>query len=138
MRGQAEIIGALLLVAIVMVLWSLFWIWFYPQYEAYRGSVTRAREEAVRSLKENIVIEILVYNGDTTGKVYISNLGGVETTVYSVYLNNTLVWDGEAKLRVGEGTWINFNWINVPDPYNKVYYVKVCTLYSCYEVVENI
>lgn len=130
-RGQAEVIGALLLVTIAVLMWLGFWSWFYPQMQTYQQRVKIEESVAKRSLGEYVLVEILYRNPAGRICAYVTNTGDYETRVVSLYFNDTLVWSGEIPLKVGESAEIE-----TPLTASGTYRVKVCTLYNCFEVID--
>ncbi len=131
--GQAEIIGALLLVVIATLMWLGFWSWFYPQMQTYQQRIKIEESTVRRSLGEYVLVEILYKN--EAGKIcaYITNTGDYETSIVSLYFNDTLVWSGKIPLKVGESIEIE-----TPLTSSGTYRVKVCTLYNCFEVIDYV
>lgn len=131
--GQAEIIGALLLVVIATLMWLGFWSWFYPQMQIYQQRIEIEESTVRRSLGEYVLVEILYRNAAGRICAYITNTGDYETNIVSLYFNDTLVWNGKIPLKVGESIEIE-----TPLTSGGTYRVKVCTLYNCFEVIDYV
>ena len=136
-RGQVQVLESMLLLFIVVSLWILVWIWFYPQYwESYQaienGILSSELKRGERVLIENVLFE--ESGGASEIRVFLSNVGSVDLAVGSLYLNDTLVWSGELKLPAGDTSWLSSTVTSVCES-GRICRVKVCTTRgNCWEV----
>lgn len=136
-RGQVQVLESMLLLFIVVTLWVLVWIWFYPQYwESYRTIEAEVLESKLE-MGERILVENVLFgeSGSTPDiRVFLSNVGDVDALVGSLYLNDSLVWSGELRLLAGETSWLNSTTSSTCES-GRLCRVKVCTVRgNCWEV----
>lgn len=130
--GQAETIGAILLVVVAVAVWAAAWGFFYPVYQQLSQRVERERLVAEKGLREYLLLERLYVD---QGKVcaYITNTGDVETELVSLYFNDTLVWSGYLDLKVGQSAQVC-----TPLTSKGTYRVKACSYTGCFEGVDYV
>lgn len=122
MRGQANVLGAMILLTIIIILWSMVWMWVMPILDELRGILTHTRINEL--IDESLIIEdVWVYNGNCT--IYIYNDGKIEATISAIYINHILTWKGEITLEVGQG--INLT-VKLPPDVTTIKVLKVVTL----------
>jgi len=120
--GQANIVGALLLLVIVVSMWCLVWIWIYPTLELFKEYYPEPRLKELSY--EHLIIEDVWVRGDEC-IVYVYNAGEIEITLSAIYINHIQVWKGQMKLEVGEGVSLV---LKVPPGEGDVKTLKVVTL----------
>jgi len=131
-KGQAEVMGALLLAVLVTLAFIGLWTWFYPRYLEWGRRLDEELLESEMMASERIVVERVK---EVVGglRVYLTNTGEVELEVVSIYVNDTRAWDGELRLRVGESVDLE-----VEASHGELYRIKVCSMRgNCWEVVER-
>ncbi len=121
-KGQANVLGAMLLLTIVITLWCVVWMWVFPILEDLSKVLIKPRLSEL--LVEDLIIED-VWVRDTQCTIYIYNIGEVEVTVSAIYINHILVWKGELLIGIGEGVSIT---VNMPQGQTMVKSLKVVTV----------
>ena len=129
-NAQAQVIGSLILIVITVILWSTVWLWMNSTVSTYSEYTTRESENVEELAKEKIVIEKVVFEEPNSLSIFITNVGDFEVKVCSIYIGTSeaaldLVWEGEVKLTVDQGTWVNasYSWSS-----DTLYLVRVCTM----------
>ncbi|PLJ78055.1 hypothetical protein [Infirmifilum sp. SLHALR2] len=129
-KAQAEVVAALLLMAIAVALWALAWSFFYPTWQQASQRIERERITSEKGLREFLLVELLERDSATGSIcVQVTNTGDVSTEVVSVYLNGTLAWSGYVPIRVGETKGICTSMTA-----RGTYTVRVCSYTNCFEV----
>ena len=132
MQGQAEVIGAVLLLVIVVALWAIAWNIFYPTYQQASQRLERERLLAEKGLREYILVErIYLENGHICA--WVTNTGDVQTELVSLYLNDTLAWSGYIDLKTGSSTEVCTSLTT-----KATYRVKACSYTNCFEVTDYV
>jgi flagellin-like protein len=132
MKGQAEVIGAILLLVIAVALWAAAWNLFYPTYQQASQRLERERLLAEKGLKEYLLVErIYLNNGHVCA--WVTNTGDVQTELASLYLNNTLAWSGYIDVKAGASIEVCTNFTQ-----RATYRVKVCSYTNCFEVTDYV
>lgn len=130
--GEVQALSALLMAAIVISAFSLLWIWLYPRYLDLERMISEGALEAEAFMSERVVVE-RVKEVEGGLKVYITNTGRVYLELVSVYVNDTLGWEGRVGLGVGEGVDLE-----VSAPHGEVYRVRVCSARgNCWDFLER-
>ena len=119
--AQANVVGALLLIVVVIGLWCLVWLWVHPALEAFKGEYPEARLSELSA--EYVIVEDVWVVGSEC-RIYVYNAGEVEVVVSAVYINHKQAWKGELKLYVGEGKWLV---VQMPQGESAVRELKVVT-----------
>ncbi|RLE87265.1 MAG: hypothetical protein DRJ49_06680 [Thermoprotei archaeon] len=129
-NAQAQVIGSLILIVITVILWSTVWLWMNSTVSTYSEYTTRESENVEELAKEKIVIEKVVFEEPNSLSIFITNVGDFEVKVCSIYIGTSeaaldLVWEGEVKLTVDQGIWVNasYSWSS-----DTLYLVRVCTM----------
>ncbi|MEM3088199.1 MAG: archaellin/type IV pilin N-terminal domain-containing protein [Candidatus Bathyarchaeia archaeon] len=106
-RGISEVVSAILLMGIVvsaMVLLLNATFTWVGLYQSYTGVAISNREDRLR---ERFVIEDVWYRTSDT-RIYVSNVGEIDVTLVSVYIDHELrsTTNLPLKLVPGAGEWI--------------------------------
>lgn len=120
--GQANIVGALLLLVIVVSAWCLIWIWVYPILESFKEYHPGPRLKEL-SYEYLIIEDVWVKGGECV--VYVYNAGEIEATLSAIYINHIQVWKGQVELKVGEGVSLI---LSLPPGEEEVRTLKIVTL----------
>uniref|UniRef100_A0A7C3WMP9 CARDB domain-containing protein n=1 Tax=Thermofilum pendens TaxID=2269 RepID=A0A7C3WMP9_THEPE len=122
MRGQSEVVAALLMTAIVLVGFAIVWVYLYPRYLEWEQQASNTALESRLAASEWLVIGNTVFGSDRLDLTLV-NTGGVELKVRAVYVNESLAWQGSLSLAPGgKGE------VSAPLPRGgRVFWIKVCT-----------
>ena len=132
MRGEAEIVAALLMAVVVVSGFALLWLWLYPSYSSWEQQAFRSMLEARLAARERLVVERMKCAGGALS-VAILNTGDVALRVLAVYVNESLAWSGVLDLAPGANSLIT-----VSTPCGRLYLVKVCSARgNCWSFLEE-
>ena len=127
--GQAQIVGSMILIVITIALWSMLWLWVNSTIDMYDKYIVNESKNIEESVLEKLIIEKILFKDSSTLRIFITNVGGVEVEICSIYLGKTeydlhLVWEGRVRLNVDEGTWIDikYRWHE-----RTLYLIRLCT-----------
>ena len=121
MRGETEVVAALLMAAVVVGGFALLWLWLYPSYAAWEQRASRALLEARLAARERVVVERVKCAGSGLN-VVVLNTGDVALRVLAVYVNESLAWSGALDLAPGES-----GSVLASAACGRTYLVKVCS-----------
>lgn len=120
-KGQANVLGVMLLLVMVIALWSMVWMWALPIIEDIKTTLIKSRFSEL-IVEELIIEDVWVRGSECT--IYVYNIGEVKATISAIYVNHILAWKGQITVDVGEGTSITFD---LPSDGGKVRILKVVT-----------
>jgi len=130
-RGESQVIGAMLLMVITVAMWTTVWLWFYPMYLGWLQNLERRLMESRLAYSEKLIVERINYTASGIN-IFITNVGRVEVYLGSIYVNDSLVWNGEARIKSGESKEFT-----VGAPHAELYVIKICSIRGrCWEVVD--
>jgi len=131
-RGEAEVVAALLMAVVVVGGFALLWLWLYPSYLSWEQRASRAMLEARLAARERVVVERVKCAGGGVS-VFVTNTGDVALRVLAVYVNESLAWSGSLDLTPSASAVVAAS-----SPCGNVYLVKVCSARgNCWSFLEE-
>ena len=122
MRGQSEVIAALLMTAVVLAGFTIVWIFLYPRYLEWEREAGSTALESRLAASEWLVLGNTVFGSDRLGLTLV-NTGSVELRVRAIYVNESLAWQGSLSLAPGQK-----GEVSAPLPREgRIFWIKVCT-----------
>jgi hypothetical protein len=133
MRGQSEVIAALLMTVVVLVGFTIVWIYLYPRYLEWEQQASSAALESRLAASEWLVIGKASLGGGRLNLTLV-NTGSVGLKVRAVYVNESLAWQGALSLAPGQQ-----GDVAAPLPgEGRVLRIKVCTARgNCWTFLET-
>jgi flagellin-like protein len=133
MRGQSEVIAALLMTAVVLVGFTIVWIYLYPRYLEWEQQASSTALESRLAASEWLVIGKASLGGGRLNLTLV-NTGSVGLKVRAVYVNESLAWQGALSLAPGQQ-----GDVTAPLPREgRVFWIKVCTARgNCWTFLET-
>lgn len=101
MRGEAEVVAALLTTLLVVGGFALLWIWLYPRYLSWERGILDSAQAAREAARERVVVELARCVGGSVS-VVVTSTGDIGVRVVSVYVNESLAWSGSLYIAPGE------------------------------------
>jgi hypothetical protein len=133
MGGQSEVIAALLMTVVVLVGFTIVWIYLYPRYLEWEQQASSAALESRLAASEWLVIGKASLGGGRLNLTLV-NTGSVGLKVRAVYVNESLAWQGALSLAPGQQ-----GDVTAPLPREgRVLWIKVCTARgNCWTFLET-
>lgn len=121
-RGQSEVVAALLMTLILVLAFTLLWLYLYPRYLRTEQEVERSVLQARLQASEQLVLA-QVSNWTSGLNLTVVNTGDVDVTLRAAYINETMAWSGHVLIPPGQATTITVS----PPPKGALLLVKLCT-----------
>ena len=111
-RGEANVVSIILLILITITAWSLVFIWARSLIFGSTQSLENEAKFWSNIVDEKPIIEDVWFFAKGKIKIYVANLGRLDITIDTIFINGTLISTKSYRLLPYEGTWIeiNYNW----------------------------
>ena len=90
-RGVSEVVGMLLMLAIVVTLGALVYAFASGGMKSLSENYANAKTGDTKAASEKFLVEQVTFttSGTEGADVYVRNVGGIQTTLVSVYITDT-------------------------------------------------